>query len=123
MHRYTFTAQLSLANVEQHLLTSARSITTKRGKPLTANNIMSQWLAEATRFEKELLATYAETSVATLQQIAGGYKTEGKARTGPGLALRLEAASKLVNKQFAHLPVLPAGELCERLKSIQSISE
>lgn len=84
-------------------------------------NILQKWLANATRFEKELLAAYASTTVPTLQQYAGAYRTKGKLHCGPSLALRLDAATRQINAQYnKHLPILPAGELCEELGTITS---
>lgn len=74
-------------------------------------NALRRWMSIATPAEKTMLARFARTSVGTLQQQAGGYRTKGKVSMRPELARRVELASqKLVRKG---LPVLHRADLCE----------
>lgn len=76
-------------------------------------NKLQKWMAAASRFEKELLAAHAGTSVETLQQVAGAYRT-GELHCGIGLALRISRASLIVDT----LPPLSAEDLCTTLRGL-----
>lgn len=57
------------------------------------SNALQQWMRGATAQEAQRLARLAKTTLGTLRQIAGGYRTDGKASTTPDLARRIEIAS------------------------------
>lgn len=75
-----------------------------------AKNKMREWLEQATREELDKLARYAKTTVGTIRQIAGGYRTEGEARTIPELARSIELASVKLARDG--LPVILRDDLC-----------
>lgn len=78
-------------------------------------NAMRRWMQQATPEQKARLATLAGTTVGTLNQIAGSYRTQGKPRVEADLAGRLAKASR----QIKGVPVLfreelsPACSKCE----------
>lgn len=80
-----------------------------------AKNKMREWLAEATKEQAVQLAQLAKTSLGVLRQIAGGYRTEGEARTTPETARAIEKASKA----FPELPVVLRGDLCPACKACE----
>jgi len=86
-----------------------------------AQNRMRTWLEAATRAELEKLGAISKRTVATLRQIAGGYRTEGSARTTPEVARDIELAT--IKLQREGLPpvyreeLCPACARCEYLKS------
>jgi len=65
----------------------------------------------AGREEIAALAELAGTSVGTLNQIAGGYRTKGEANVRSGLAYRLENAATILNKRNKQLPRLLRTDL------------
>lgn len=70
-----------------------------------------RWMNKATAPQKRALATLAGTSVATLRQIAGGYRTKGKPHASPELARRIEIGT--VKLAPVHkLPVVLRTDLC-----------
>ena len=71
-------------------------------------NVMRQWLDTATKEQAEKMAKLAKTSLATLRQIAGGYRTAGSARTTPEAARNIELASAKVTPDHP----IPRGKLC-----------
>ena len=73
-------------------------------------NAMRTWLANAKKAEVEKLVKMAKTSLGTLRQIAGGYRTEGEARTTPEKARAVEIATHKLSREGL-APVL-RGELC-----------
>ena len=74
-------------------------------------NILKKWMDAATAVEKGELANLAGTTVGTLNQIAGGYRTEGVASVRSGLAGRLEAASVKLAEANPKLPTLRRVDL------------
>ena len=76
-----------------------------------AKNEMRRWISEATKEQLEALAAGAGTTVGTLRQIAGGYRTGGKAAVSAELALRVEHASVAMLVDSGVRPVL-RGDLC-----------
>jgi hypothetical protein len=58
------------------------------------SNPFQTWMRKHTLNDKIVLAKNAGTTVGTLRQIAGGYRTDGKVSTTPELARRIEIASK-----------------------------
>jgi hypothetical protein len=73
-------------------------------------NALNVWMAKATPTEKNRLAELAFTTLGTLQQISGGYRTEGLASTKPELARNLEAASVVLVR--VGLPAMKREDLC-----------
>lgn len=72
------------------------------------SNAMRQWLDQSTREQAEKLAKMAKTSLGTLRQIAGGYRTCGEARTTPEMARNLEMASRKLKES----PLIRREDLC-----------
>lgn len=66
---------------------------------------------QATPEEREALADLASTTVGTLNQIAGGYRTGGEAIVRSGLARKLEKAAGVLNKRNKNLPQLLRTDL------------
>jgi len=73
-------------------------------------NALSNWMKTATATERAKLAKLAFTTLGTLQQIAGGYRTDGLASTKPELARKLEEASVVLVR--VGLPSMQREELC-----------
>lgn len=72
-------------------------------------NILRKWMLEATAAEKVRLATKAKTTVGSLRQAAGAYRT-GRLNVTPTMARNIEkAAASLPNKT---LPTLKREDLC-----------
>lgn len=81
-------------------------------------NALRQWLDQATKEQAEKLAKLAKTSLGTLRQIAGGYRTAGEARTTPEMARNIELATLKMPGSLL-LPrekLCPACAQCEYLK-------
>ena len=74
------------------------------------SNIFKKWMANATMVERIRLATLAKTTVGSLTQAAGGYRTKGKPSTGPDLARRIELAAVKIHREG--LPPLKREDLC-----------
>lgn len=87
-------------------------------------NLLQKWMACATPQEKLRLARLAKTSIGTLRQIAGGYKTNGALHVESDLARRIEVASTKIIRDG--LPLLkrealsPACAKCEFAKACRS---
>jgi hypothetical protein len=75
-----------------------------------AKNKMREWLECATRDELDKLARYAKTTVGTIRQISGGYRTDGAASTTPEVARSIELASTKLLREG--LPLIPRESLC-----------
>lgn len=71
-------------------------------------NALRTWLDQATKPQAERLAKLSKTSLGTLRQIAGGYRTDGEARTTPEMARNIELASARISA----LPLIPREALC-----------
>ena len=69
-------------------------------------NALRVWMSAASPEEKAALAELAGTTVGTLSQIAGGYRSKGIANVRARLARRLELAATLLRKSNAALPDL-----------------
>jgi hypothetical protein len=65
----------------------------------------------ASQDEKAALADLANTTVGTLNQIAGGYRTGGEAVIRAGLARKLEKAAQVLNRRNKSLPTLLRTDL------------
>lgn len=74
-------------------------------------NVFRKWMAKATPEEKIQLAQLAQTSVGSLHQIAGGYRSAGKANVRPEMARRIELASTKLARN--RLPAIRREQLCE----------
>jgi hypothetical protein len=74
------------------------------------SNIFKKWMTSATLAERVRLASLAKTTLGTLTQVAGGYRTAGKPSTGPELARRIEIASVRLAREG--LPELKREDLC-----------
>lgn len=62
-------------------------------------NPFKTWMQNATADEKKRLAVLADTTIGTLSQIAGSYRTNGVARVGASLASRIERATKKLERK------------------------
>ncbi len=62
-------------------------------------NPLKNWMQSASPDEKKRLAALADTTVGTLNQIAGGYRTQGEARVEPSLAARIEQGTKKLERK------------------------
>lgn len=74
-------------------------------------NQMSVWMETADVEEQKQLALLAGTTVGTLQQIAGSYRTSGVATVRSGLAGRLERAADTLRRKNKNLPPLVRTDL------------
>lgn len=74
-------------------------------------NQLRIWMHSASLEERQALAELAGTSVGTLNQIAGGYRTNGEAIVRAGLARKLEQAAAVLNKRNSALPPLNRTDL------------
>lgn len=59
-------------------------------------NPLARWMDAATPAQQRALAKRADTTLGTLRQVAGGYRTKGKARTTAELAIKIERAAKTI---------------------------
>lgn len=74
-------------------------------------NQLRLWMQSANPDEREALAELAGTTVGTLNQIAGGYRTGGAASVRSGLARKLEKAAIVLNKRNKELPLMLRTDL------------
>ena len=74
-------------------------------------NQLRLWMQAASQDEKAALADLANTTVGTLNQIAGGYRTGGEAVIRAGLARKLEKAAQVLNRRNKSLPTLLRTDL------------
>jgi len=80
---------------------------------MKTKNVMQKWMDAATPKQREQLAKLAGTTLGTLRQIAGGYRTGGKLQVGPELARSLEIASRKVNRSTPEaMAILLRTDLC-----------
>lgn len=86
-------------------------------------NRMREWIEAATRNELTKLAKVSKRTVGTIRQIAGGYRTDGKAQVTPEVARDIEIATIKVQREG--LPIVrredlcPACARCEYLKQVK----
>lgn len=73
-------------------------------------NVLAQWWQAATPDEKKRLAALAETTVESLRQMAGAYRTDGELRVTTDLARRIERGTKAL--QRPGLKMLWREDLC-----------
>lgn len=80
-------------------------------------NALRRWMDQADGREKLTLAELANTTIGTLYQIAGGYRTQGKARVSPDLAARLELGTRMLArkglKPIKRIELSPVCAACE----------
>ena len=87
-------------------------------------NAMRVWMTSATPKERKRLASLAKTTLGNLQQLAGAYRTEGRANLDSDLARRVEIATEKMQREG--LPVLareslsPACSRCEFAKQCRA---
>lgn len=77
----------------------------------THKNQMKVWMDAADVEEQKQLAMLAGTTVGTLQQIAGSYRTNGIPVVRSGLATRIERAADTIRRKNKKLPVLVRTDL------------
>lgn len=76
-------------------------------------NPLKHWMGKASREERELLAELSGTSMGHLNQIAGGYRTQGRASVRARQARRLELAVKTINRRNKALPQVLRTDLSQ----------
>lgn len=86
---------------------------------MKTKNVMQRWIDAATPQQLAKLAKLAGTTVGTLRQIAGGYRTKGKLQVSPELARRLELASKRCGPALRRVDLCPACGRCEFAKGCE----
>ena len=96
-------------------------------------NQMRVWMQAASANEQSKLAELSGTTIGTLQQIAGSYRTGGNPTVRSGLAGRIQSAANDLRKKNKSLPVVLRTDLspecrdCEYaqrcLKSAATIGE
>jgi hypothetical protein len=74
------------------------------------SNKLRVWLEAATKEEFEKLAKLSGRTIGTLRQIAGSYRTLGKARVIPEVARDIELAT--IKLQRPGLPPVHREDLC-----------
>lgn len=80
-------------------------------------NSLARWMAKATPVSRERLAHLADTTLGTLRQIAGSYRTKGRPRVTPELAARIERAVKTIGgPKVLREELCPACAACEFAK-------
>ena len=80
-------------------------------------NAMRVWLDRALPRELKAVSKQSGVTIGTIRQIAGGYRTDGKARTTPETARLLEIATIKVEREgLTHVnreELCPACGVCE----------
>lgn len=74
-------------------------------------NQLRVWMLAASQEEKAALADLAGTTIGTLSQISGGYRSNGDANVRSGMARKLENAAKVLNARNQALPALLRTDL------------
>lgn len=88
-------------------------------------NALRVWMSAATPKERLRLASLATTTLGNLQQLAGAYRTSGKANLDSDLARRVELATVRMAREG--LPVLarealsPACSKCEFARACRKV--
>lgn len=82
-------------------------------------NQLRLWMDAASADEKRALAELAGTTVGTLHQIAGGYRTGGSAAIRPRLAKKIEQAVTLLGKSNKHLPAVLRTDLAPECRECE----
>lgn len=73
-------------------------------------NKLLEWMVKATTEQKNKLALFADSSVASIRLAAKGYRKDGELDVSADYAARLEFASQRVGGE---LPALRREELCK----------
>lgn len=80
-------------------------------------NVLAAWWQEATADEKKALAQLAETTVESLHQMAGAYRTGGELRITSDVARRIERGTLALQrrglKMLRREDMSPACSQCE----------
>jgi hypothetical protein len=79
-------------------------------QPQPQKNIFRTWFDNATTQERLKLAELSGTTPGTLDQIRGGYRTDGTLSASPEMACKIEKASIILQREG--LPPLPREDLC-----------
>lgn len=79
-------------------------------------NAFQRWMSSATTKDKARLARLARTTVGSLRQLAGGYRTKGRVRATPEQARRIEIAGRRMGVKFPRQSLCPACNACEFAK-------
>lgn len=84
-------------------------------------NPLRRWMLDATPLEKQRLAVLAKTTLGTLRQASGAYRTEGELRMDPDLARRIEKATEKLQREgldaLRREQLSPACARCEFAKA------
>lgn len=73
---------------------------------LGPRNKLQVWMDKATADEKRELATLTGTSIGTLRQIAGAYRTDGALSVSSELAARIETGTAAMRAANGKLPIV-----------------
>lgn len=87
-------------------------------------NPLRKWWSAATPKQKRRLARLAKTTVGSLHQLAGSYRTNGKLSASPELARRIEISARKMAlmrgqpamPQLLRVDLCPACRRCEFAK-------
>jgi hypothetical protein len=94
-----------------------------QAKQPTRLNRLQHWMSKASSDEKKAFAELAGTTVGTLRQVAGAYRTDGKLRVDSDFAIALEQASITMREKNPRLPLIlrihlsPVCASCEIAKA------
>lgn len=72
---------------------------------------LKAWMTQATPEWRKRMADLAGTTVGTLHQIVGGYRTDGEVSTTPATAARIEEATRKL-QSITQLPVVRREDMC-----------
>lgn len=79
-------------------------------------NKLAAWLSQATAYQKELMAQWANSSVAAIRLASKAYRTNGDINLTAEFAGRIEDAIRRVNCETVdgvYLPVVKREHLCK----------
>lgn len=74
-------------------------------------NQLRKWMRVATPEERQELADRAGTTIGNLHQISGSYRSGGRPQIRSGLAIRIEQAARILQKENRDLPSLVRTDL------------
>ena len=75
-------------------------------------NKLQSWIAAASIPQRDRLVRLAKTTLGSLHQLAGAYRTNGKLRATPELAAAVEKAAFKISIADESLPVIHREDLC-----------
>jgi hypothetical protein len=75
-------------------------------------NKLQIWMSKATPEEKQALAHAAQTTLGTLRQVAGAYRTNGALSVSADLAAKIECATVSLAARNPKLPIILRTQLC-----------